>query len=101
MHCPLLAMLHPFVAMHCPLLAMHCPLLAMHCTFLATSRQRRAMHRAFLAPRRASFGYRHPQRAMLPLFAEHRAALAAIRKELREARPVLGATPCTFSSSSG
>jgi hypothetical protein len=84
MHCPLLGMPHPFLAMLHAFVAMLCPFLGMPRPFLAMPRAFLAMHCPLLAMRRASVGHRHPQRATLPPFAEHRDELAAIPKKLRE-----------------
>jgi hypothetical protein len=89
---PFLATLYPFLATHYPFLATHYPFPATHYPFPATLYPFLATHYPLVAVHRASVGHRHPQRATLLPFAEHRDALAAIPEELREARRVLGAT---------
>jgi hypothetical protein len=75
---------------------MLCAFVARLCPFLVTLRLALATHRPFVATQRAFLAHRHPYLPVHPSFSETRDALAAIPKDLREARRVLGAPSCAF-----
>jgi hypothetical protein len=85
MRCPFLAVRSPFVGRLHSLVARLFPL-------LGVLRLSLAVYRTFLGTYRVSVAHPHPQRTTLPLRAEHRDALSALPKGLREVRRVLGAT---------
>ena len=88
MRCPFLAVRRPFVGMLDSLVARLFPL-------LGVLRPSLAVHRAFLGTYRASVPHPHPQRTTRPPRAEHRNALSALPKGLRQVRRVLGAPAAT------